>query len=90
MAVKIADEKARESLGMSLRICRRIENISLKDLQELTGINSQTLKNYEEGKTVPDAFAIYALAQTYGVTVESLFSDKLEKAWYEFLEKIRS
>lgn len=90
MAIKICDEKARESLGMNLQLMRKINDISISELAEMIGVSAQTLKKYETGKSVPDAFVIYNLADVYGTTVENLFSNKLENAWYEFLEKIKS
>ncbi len=42
------------------------------DVAKATGIDQQTLSNYETGKTNPDSFAIIELAEFFGVTCDYL------------------
>ena len=59
---------------MKIRIRDLREDMDIKqaELAEATGINQQTISNYETGKTIPDAYALVQLADFFGVSIDYL------------------
>lgn len=55
-----------------LRALREDRDLRQIDVAKATGIDQQTLSNYETGKTNPDSFAITKLAEFFGVTCDYL------------------
>ena len=57
---------------------RQMHGISQEELAEKIGISRQAYAKWERGATVPDIVKCAALAQVYGVSIDSLL--KTEKA----------
>lgn len=55
-----------------IRALREDRDLRQIDVAKATGIDQQTLSNYETGKTNPDSFAIIKLAEFFGVTCDYL------------------
>lgn len=55
-----------------IRALREDRDLRQIDVAKATGIDQQTLSNYETGKTNPDSFAIIMLAEFFGVTCDYL------------------
>lgn len=55
-----------------IRDLREDRDLRQIDVSAATGIDQKTLSNYETGKTCPDAYAISALADFFGVTTDYL------------------
>lgn len=55
-----------------IRALREDKDLRQTDVAKATGIDQQTLSNYETGKTNPDSFAIIKLAEFFGVTCDYL------------------
>lgn len=55
-----------------IRALREDRDLRQTDVAKATGIDQQTLSNYETGKTNPDSFAIIKLAEFFGVTCDYL------------------
>ena len=55
-----------------IRELREDRDLRQIDVTNAVGIDQKTLSNYETGKTNPDAYAIVALAEFFGVTCDYL------------------
>lgn len=55
-----------------IRDLREDRDLRQIDVANVTGIDQQTLSNYETGKTSPDSYAIIKLAEFFGVTCDYL------------------
>lgn len=55
---------------------RRENNLSLKELQELTGISKSTLNNIENGKTSPKLEQLEVIAKALDVRMTDLFESE--------------
>ena len=59
-------------MQLRIRDLREDRDIKQSELAEATGINQQTISNYETGKTIPDAYALVRLADFFGVSIDYL------------------
>lgn len=58
---------------------RNIHGFSQEQIAEKVGISRQAYAKWENGATVPDIEKCHALAEVYGVTMDSLFhNDKID------------
>lgn len=77
MIQTVAKEREPTVFGKRLRELREAQNLSLKDLEELTGIAHQTLFKYERGDNVPNWKTVENLADALKVSTDE-FRDKAE------------
>ena len=64
-----------DTLAANLRALRARKNVSREKAAGAIGINSYSLRGYEQAKTSPNLSAAVALANYYGVTVEDLIKE---------------
>ncbi len=61
--------------GAKLKSLRQFKNVSVKNLQEIFGMeNPQAIYNWESGKNMPSIDNLLILANIYDVTLESLIA----------------
>lgn len=58
---------------------RQEKKISLRQLEELSGISKSTLDNYENGNTFPDMNQMEKLAEALGVYIDDLYESERKK-----------
>lgn len=57
----------------------RKPGVSQKTVARLLHLPEKTVMNYENGYTVPTAYAVLCLADYYGCTVEELMTQNMQK-----------
>lgn len=72
------------TIGGRLRIARNAKNLSLDEVQELTGIQKSNLSEHENDKSKPSADSLVSLSNAYGVTTDWIL--KGEQKHDEFKE----
>ncbi|MFA9464087.1 MAG: helix-turn-helix domain-containing protein [Velocimicrobium sp.] len=55
---------------------RNDKNISLPELEKLTGIGHSTLNNIENGKTIPTIIQLEAIAKALNTRITALFESE--------------
>lgn len=68
------------TLADRLRAARERTGLSQVQVKHRTGINNKTLSGYENGVSEPDSENLSKLADTYGVTVDSLLGRKTKES----------
>lgn len=58
--------------GKKLEALRKLSNLTRKQLAEMLGINHETLKGYEYGKSEPNFKMLEKIAQHFGVSTDFL------------------
>lgn len=74
-AYKEARSKRKKEVAQRLSKLRKLNKVTQKDVEDLTGIKQTTLSGYEIGKNEPNLEAIVRLADIYGVTVDHIICD---------------
>lgn len=59
-------------MAITLKAARVNRNLTQPEAAELLGISTDTLRNWEKGKTFPDVQAIKLIEETYGVSYNEL------------------
>ncbi len=77
MAGVVAKERETTVFGRRLRELREAKGLSLRDLQDLTGIAHQTLLKYEDGDNLPNWKSVEKIADALDVSLDE-FRDKTE------------
>ncbi len=77
MLQTVAKERETTVFGRRLRELREARDLSLKDLEDLTGIAHQTLFKYERGNSLPNWKSVEKLADALKVSADE-FRDKAE------------
>lgn len=62
----------KEQIGRNLQTLRRCSRLSQEALAERVGVSRQTVAKWENGESAPDLAACAALAEVFGVTLDSL------------------
>lgn len=62
----------KETLSSNLRALRARTRMSQKDVAKSIGVNTNTIINYEDGKSTPSYETAWRLADLYGVTLGEL------------------
>ena len=65
------DEKL-ETFGRNLNLHRRVENLTLRDMQDLTGIAISHLSAIERGIRIPSLRYAIVLSDVFGLTVDEM------------------
>ncbi len=65
------------SIGQRIKISRRAEGLSLRDLEARIDnrVTAQAISKYERGESIPSSGVLIALANAFGVSVDYLASD---------------
>ncbi len=63
-------------VGKNIAILRKKRHIRQEDLAEIVGVSVAAVCKWETGKTNPDLALLPVLAKYFGVTIDSLFSEK--------------
>lgn len=72
-------KEAKPTLGTYLKSLREAKGLSLRDVEEKSGISNAFISQLESGKVKhPSPIKLYKLAETYGVPYEAL----MERAGY--------
>lgn len=58
---------------ISLKAARINANLKQDDVAKKLNVSSETIRNYESGKTKPDIHTAYKLAEIYGVSIDNIF-----------------
>ncbi|MBO9199527.1 MULTISPECIES: helix-turn-helix domain-containing protein [Niastella] len=61
-----------EKLGKRIKQVRKHKNLTLLELETISGINDSDLSRYEQGKENLEFFTIYKIAKALGVEVHVL------------------
>ncbi len=77
MVTVLGKERGTTVFGRRLRELREGKGLSLRGLEELTGIAHQTIRKYEQGESVPNWKTVEKLADALDVSTEE-FRDKAE------------
>ena len=64
----------------NLIMLRNLKGMSQEDIAGVIGISRQAYAKWEKGDTVPDGEKCAAIAEYYGVTIDSLWNHDTEKA----------
>lgn len=75
----LSEHKVRLIFGLKLKQLRHTQNLSLKELSELSGISVSYLNEIEKGKKHPKSDKIVSLAQALEVPYDEMVSLKLGK-----------
>ncbi|MCG0277335.1 MAG: helix-turn-helix domain-containing protein [Thermanaeromonas sp.] len=65
-------------LGQRLRFYRQRRHLTLKDVEEMTGLHATTISGYERGIRKPSYDVLRLLAEVYEVPVAYLLLDEKE------------
>ena len=82
-------------MRLRIRDLREDRDLKQTDVAKATGIDQRTISNYENGKTIPDAYALIKLADFFGVSVDyllgrvdmDLYTEKRRTALIESIQK---
>lgn len=77
-----------ESLGDTIRNCRKMKNMTQKQLGELTQITQPLIAAYENNKTIPTYKSRVKIAQVLGIDIKKLSTDEEKRSKYRIDEKI--
>lgn len=75
------EPELRKTLAENLVYLRKSKQtkLSQKAVARILHLPEKTIMNYENGYTVPTAYAVFRLAQYYGCTVEDLLTQNMQK-----------
>ncbi|MFY0540034.1 helix-turn-helix domain-containing protein [Nannocystis pusilla] len=68
----MAPKPDRQQLGQALAGARLRRGFSVEEAAAATQHEPRSLRNWEGGRTSPDALALLALADLYGISLEAL------------------
>ena len=57
--------------GAAMRKCRKAADMSLAKLEQLSGVTSTTIRNWEKGRSVPSMDALLLVSKALGVSVDA-------------------
>src|SRR5215217_7322702 len=69
---------SRESLARRLRVLRAERGLTLRQVEEMTGVDKHTISNVERGESKPYDATLARLARGYDVPVSELLMEKTE------------
>jgi len=61
-----------ENMRMTLKTARELANYSQAEAAQLIGVSSDTLRNYEKGKSYPDIPTLRKIEDAYNVTYNQI------------------
>lgn len=61
-----------EGMKLSLKTARELKGLKQSEAAKLIGISTDTLGNYERGKSYPDIPILRKIEETYGVSYDNL------------------
>lgn len=75
------ETELRKTLAENLVYLRKSKQtkLSQKAVARILQLPEKTIMNYENGYTLPSAYAVFRLAQYYGCTVEDLLTQNMQK-----------
>lgn len=59
-------------MAITLKAARVNNNLTQNEAAEMLGVSTDTLRNWEKGKTFPDVQAIKLIEKTYGVSYNDI------------------
>lgn len=65
-------------MGLKITYFRAVNGFTQEEFAEKTGISVQTLRNYEDGKTMPNIEFIAQLSKILSVSSDSVLNETLE------------
>ena len=74
------DGRTREKISERIRNARKAKNLSQQALGELLGVSFQAVSTWEQGKFIPDADHLPALAKALDLSLDSLLAEE-DRAW---------
>ena len=82
-------------MRIRIRDLREDRDLKQTDVAKATGIDQRTISNYENGNTIPDAYALVRLADFFGVSIDyllgrvdmDLYTEKRRNALIENIQK---
>jgi transcriptional regulator with XRE-family HTH domain len=80
-----------DTLARKLRVLRAERGLTLREAEELTGVDKDTLSKIERGLRRPYDVTLSKLAKGYGVPVEELLEDRRSRylrSWRAFVYKL--
>lgn len=70
--VRIENQQKRMAFGKKLKLIRKNNGLSQKELAKLLGCSVSTLSTYENGQFFPKPKTVHKLAELYNVPVDEL------------------
>ena len=67
-----------KTLGNNVRNERKLQNLTQEQLAEKADISTVFLSQIENARKVPSLETVYAIASALGLTMENIFSEKME------------
>lgn len=61
-----------ENMKVTLKVAREIKGLKQSEAAELIGVSTDTLGNYERGKSYPDIPVLRRIEKVYGVSYDKL------------------
>jgi transcriptional regulator with XRE-family HTH domain len=62
-----------QQLGRNIRAARKRCGMTLRDVEQDTGVSNPSICQWEHGQHSPSAIQLHALACCFGVTLDSFF-----------------
>lgn len=66
-----------KEVGDRIYLKRVSLRMTQQDLADAIGVSSQTIGNYEEGKTSPDLDKAWEIADFFGLSLDEMFGRKI-------------
>ena len=73
-------DSMREKISERIRNARKAKNLSQQALGELLDVSFQAVSTWEQGKFIPDADHLPALAKALDISLDSLFAEE-DREW---------
>lgn len=64
------------SIGQRIRYARKINNLTISKLRELTNLSTGNISDLENEKTLPSSNALIKLAEALGVSIDWILTGK--------------
>lgn len=68
-----------ESIGLTMRKCRKKKNLTIKELADKSGVHRNTIINCETDKLVPSLYTLIDLADTLNVSLDEYIGRIIRK-----------
>jgi len=74
-------------LGEKLKFYRKKKGLTLKELENISGVAASSISEYESNKVIPRRESLEKICQALGVKIDDLFDLEKEKTKEEFLKE---
>jgi transcriptional regulator with XRE-family HTH domain len=89
MQKPLPENRTFKAIGKRLRAFRETTGLSQKEFAAGAGIQDTTYNQYEQGKSQPKVEYAYALCDTYGLTLDWIYSGDLSGLPYRIVKNLQ-